>query len=158
MKLIILLIFTLTSSVTLAKNILVNECVHLQEISESQFVLFNKKEFIKLGECLAVHTIKRHKIKHLPKLCAEVIENEDNPFGIMSLSKLETIYIGQCIGTINYIYQRYDNELVNQYRGGYRYKEIYACRRGLPAAKVLINHASDSMSRNQIKNLLCEVQ
>lgn len=160
MKLIILLILTLTltltSSLTIAKNSLVKKCAHLQEVSESQFMLFNKKEFIELGECLAVHTIKKQRVEGLPKVCAEVVENEDNPFGIMSLSKLETIYIGQCIGTINYIYQRYDNELVNRNQGGYGYR--YACRKGIPAAKVLINQATDSISRNQIKNLLCEVQ
>lgn len=160
MKLIILLILTLTSSVTLAKNTLVDECAHLQEISESQFVVFNKKEFIELGECLTVHTIKRRQVKHLPKLCAEVIENQDNPLGIMSLSKLEAIYIGQCMGAINYIYNRYNNELVNQYSNNYsyRYKERYVCRKGIQAAKVLINDATNSMSRNEIKSILCKEQ
>ena len=130
---------------------------HLESASKAQFVLFNKKEFIELGECLAIYTAKNQHIKDLPMMCDEVTENATNPLGIMSLTKLEAIYIGQCVGTINYIYQRYNNEFLVS-RGYYRRSQKYFCNKGMEAVNLLKKNSSDSMSRDEVRDLLCNAR
>jgi hypothetical protein len=154
-KFLIAVFFVVFSQVSFAKNTLVDDCSHLKEASEAQFTLFNKTEFIQLGECLAVHTIKRGPITDLPMLCDEVREDDSTPLGNWSLTKLEAIYIGQCVGVINYIYQRYNEESVslNNYRYG-RSKKYY-CVRGESAVKILRESNHEESNRADILNLLC---
>ena len=157
MRFFILFVFSFFTQVSFAKSTLIADCSHLESASKAQFVLFNKKEFIELGECLAIYTAKNQHVKDLSMMCDEVTENASNPFGIMSLTKLEAIYIGQCVGTINYIYQRYNNELLVS-RRGYRSSEKYSCYKGVEAVDILRKNASDSMSRNEIRALLCHAR
>jgi len=155
MRLLILLILISFTQTSFTKNELVGDCSHLKEATEAEFILFNKKEFIELGECLAVHTIKNRAITDLPMLCNEVIEDKITPFGIMSLTKLEAIYIGQCVGVINYIYQRYNEENIIRNNSRYGRKTKYYCVKGLSAVKILSESNNDESNRSEIRDLLC---
>lgn len=146
------LFFLLTIQAASAKDTLVDDCSHLKDAKEADFILFNKKEFIELGECLAIDTLKKQSVNNLPRICKEVTENEATPLGIMSLTKLEAIYIGQCIGAINYIYQRYNNERLAQ---GYRGPSEYSCVKGMKAVKLIINQGQNDMTRRDIRDILC---
>jgi hypothetical protein len=155
MRFLITVFLIIFSQVSFAKNALVDDCSHLKDASEAQFTLFSKKEFIQLGECLAVHTIKRRSITNLPMFCNEVIEDKTTPFGIMSLTKLEAIYIGQCVGVINYIYLRYNEENIDRHNSRYGRNKKYYCVKGLSAVKILSANNNDESNRSDIRDLLC---
>ncbi|MGK2233225.1 hypothetical protein [Colwellia polaris] len=152
MKYLIGLIFCLMIQVSFAKESLPKDCSHLQTAMEADFVLLSKKEFIELGECLAVNLIKKRTPLNVVESCNEVDEDRRNLLGIFSLSKLEAILIGQCMGTINYIYEHYDNEPVLSYN--YQTK-IYQCTKGVQAVDILRQSRAKSYSRTVLRDLLC---
>lgn len=141
--------------VCLAKESLPKDCSHLQNATEADFVLFSKKEFIELGECLAVSFIKKSVPLNVIESCSEVDEDRRNILGIFSLSKFEAILIGQCVGAINYIYQHYDNEPVSTYSYRSRQTKRYQCIRGLQAVDILRKSTAKSYSRTKLRDLLC---
>jgi hypothetical protein len=155
MRFLITVLLIIFSQISFAKNALVDDCSHLKGASEAQFTLFNKKEFIQLGECLVVHTIKNGPITNLPMLCNEVIEDKSTPLGIMSLTKLEAIYIGQCVGVINYIYQRYNEENISLNNFRYGRSKKYYCVKGTLAVRILSERNHGESKRNDIRDLLC---
>ncbi len=155
MKYLIGLILCFIFQVTFAKESLPKDCSHLQDATEADFVLFSKKEFIELGECLAVSLIKKRLPLNVVDSCSEVDEDRRNILGIFSLSKLEAILIGQCIGAINYIYQRYDNEAVSTYN--YQHQK-YQCINGLDAVDILRGSKAKSYTRTKLRDLLCSVR
>lgn len=140
--------------VSFAEVSLPKDCSHLQSVSEADFVLLNKKEFIELGECLAISSIKKKAPLNIVESCREVDEDRRNLLGIMSLSKLEAIMIGQCVGTINYIYQHYDQELVSAYRYN---NQRYYCSKGIHAVDIIRKSSVDLNSRAMLRDLLCRV-
>jgi len=141
--------------VSYAKETLPEDCSHLQSITEANFVLFSKKEFIKLGECLAVSSIKERASLNLFESCNEVDEDRRNILGIFSLSKLEAILMGQCVGAINYIYQRYDNEPVSEYSYRSSQSRKYQCRKGFDAVDIIRRSSRNSITRTKLRDLLC---
>ncbi len=150
MKFIIALIFLFVIQPAVAKSSLPENCMHLKETVKADFILLNKKEFIQLGECSAVALLKLGELKKLNEACAEVIEDKNNVLGILSLSKSEALKIGQCVGVINYIYERFHNEVVNG-----RYGEKYSCSKGIKAATYLSAQSSSMKRRDQLRDLLC---
>lgn len=153
--LIILAIFLVFSSQSFAKERLPSNCAHLSEVSKASFVLFNKKEFMQLGECLAIVALESQKKLDLVRSCNEVDEDRRNLLGILSLSKLESILLGQCIGTINYIYEHYNNERVygNRYRSSNRI--VYRCKKGEKAVDILRSINEKEVGRSDVRDLLC---
>lgn len=154
MKFVITLFFLIFTSVAFAKNPLIKDCEHLEDASQSEVTLFNKTEFIELGECLAVNAMKKSTISDLPMLCSEVKENTSNPLGIFALTKLEAIYIGQCVGVINYIHQRYHDEYIDG-NSGYSRNKTYHCQKGQRAVNILTLEATEKMYRRDVRDLLC---
>lgn len=132
------------------KNRLPNDCTHLQKVTELDFVLFSKKEFIELGECLAINAIKSSLPFNMIEACNEVDEDRRNFLGIFSLSKTEAIRIGQCIGAINYIYQRYNDEPVNRYN-----YNTYRCTKGLDAVDIIRAGLFSDVNRKNLRKALC---
>jgi len=157
-KFLITVLIIVFSQVTFAKSELPKDCNHLKEVSEANSVLFNKKEFIQLGECLAIHTIKRKPIVDLGMICKEVIEYQNGPFGTLSLTKLEAIYIGQCSGVISYTYQRYNEEYPSNMNLRHRRNNKYSCVNGMDAVHVLSEITAEKTSRSELRDLLCEVR
>ena len=88
--------------------------------------------------------------------CNEVDEDRRNFLGILSLSKLESILLGQCTGTINYIYEHYNNERINgnKYRSSNRI--VYRCKKGVKAVDILRNIKTEEIGREDIRELLCD--
>lgn len=158
MRFLITVLLIIFSQSSLAIDALVDDCSHLKEASEADSILFNKKEFIQLGECLAIHTIKRKPIVDLGMLCKEVIEYQNGPFGTLSLTKLEAIYIGQCSGVISYTYQRYNEEYTSNSSLRHRRNNKYSCVNGMDAVRVLSEITEEKISRSKIRDLLCEVR
>lgn len=132
------------------KNRLPSDCSHLQEVTELDFVLFSKKEFIELGECLAINAIKTSLPFNMIEACNEVDEDRRNLLGIFSLSKSEAIRIGQCMGAINYIYQRYNDEPVSRYS----YK-TYQCTKGVDAVDIIRAGLLGDVNRKNLRKSLC---
>lgn len=155
MKYLLLIILFVFIQPSFAKDTLIKDCAHLENANESEFVLFNKKEFIQLGECVAVSLIKKQSILNLPLACDEVIEDHSNPLGIFSLSKLEAIYIGQCLGIVNYIYEHYHDEKVYRYDRWSNSNNKYRCVKGINAVNILRTIKSDRLDRNDIRDMLC---
>ncbi|MBU2925808.1 hypothetical protein Q4530_01105 [Colwellia sp. 1_MG-2023] len=155
MKFLVGLLLCLLFQNSYAKETLIEDCRHLENATEADFVLFSKKEFIQLGECLAVSFIKKRIELDLIESCNEVDEDKRNFLGVLSLSKLEAIKIGQCIGVINFIYQHYDNEPVNSW-GSYKYK-TYHCLKGNRAVDRIIRSRATLLNKQDIRKLLCEV-
>jgi len=141
--------------VSYAKETLPKDCSHLQSATEADFVLFSKKEFIQLGECLAVSLIKERTPLNLFESCNEVDEDRRNILGIFSLSKLEAILMGQCVGAINYIYRHYDSEPVSEYRYRSSQTKKYQCIKGLHAVDLIRQSSSNSITRTKLRDLLC---
>lgn len=158
MKIIILLMLISFTQSPFAKDALVDDCSHLKEATEAEFTLFSKKEFIELGECIGVYTIERKPILDLSMLCDEVREDETNPFGNWSLTKLEAIYIGQCLGVIDYVYNRYNRQFVMRRNSWNTQNEKYSCYRGGDAVKILRKKASIKMSEHDIRDLICKAR
>ncbi|WP_010561988.1 hypothetical protein [Pseudoalteromonas spongiae] len=132
------------------KERLPSDCSHLQSVTELDFVLFSKKEFIELGECLAINAIKSNLPFNMLEACNEVDEDRRNILGIFSLSKSEAIRIGQCVGAINYIYQRYNDEPVNHY--SYR---TYQCTKGIYAVDIIRAGLFGEVNRKNLRKALC---
>tara|TARA_R110001599_G_scaffold82854_2_gene222839 strand:- start:32016 stop:32492 length:477 start_codon:yes stop_codon:yes gene_type:complete len=158
MKYLIGFILCTVFQVSFAKDSLSKDCSHLQSATEADFVLLSKKEFIELGECLAISLIKKRVPLNVVESCNEVDEDRRNILGIFSLSKLEAILIGQCVGTINYIYQHYDNEPVSTYRYRSHQTKKYQCTKGLQAVDILRQSTENSYSRTKLRDLLCSVR
>lgn len=121
------------------------DCENLDALDKKSFVLFNKKELIELGECAALEVIKSNKPYDWGKACREYIEDEQAFLGTFVLSKLEAIQIGQCIGAINYTYMRYHKEEGRS----------TSCLKGKEAIRVLVTLTDDSISKRELKSLLC---
>lgn len=156
MKYLIILAILVFSSQSFAKERLPSNCAHLSEVSKASFVLFNKKEFMQLGECLAIAALKNQKKLDLVRSCNEVDEDRRNFLGILSLSKLESILLGQCMGTINYIYEHYNKERVNHYRYRTNRRIVYRCYRGEKAVDILRSIKKEEVGRNDVRDLLCD--
>jgi hypothetical protein len=154
MKFLVGILLCLFFQNSYAKETLIEDCSHLENVTEADFVIFSKKEFLQLGECLGVSFIKKKIELDLIESCNEVDEDKRNFLGILSLSKLEVIKIGQCIGVINFIYQHYDNEPVND---GSNYKhKTYHCLKGNRAIEQIIRSRATLLNRQDIRKLLCE--
>lgn len=156
MKYLIILAILVFSSQSFAKERLPSNCSHLSEVSKASFVLFNKKEFMQLGECLAIAALKNQKKLDLVRSCNEVDEDRRNFLGILSLSKLESILLGKCIGTINYIYEHYDKERVDNYQYSSSNRLVYRCNKGEKAVDILRNIKEEGIGREDIRELLCD--
>jgi hypothetical protein len=91
-------------------------------------------------------------------LCDEVKEDESNLFGTWSLTKLEAIYIGQCLGVIDFVYKRYNKQFVSGRNGWYRQNKKYTCLKGADAVEVLIKKATNKMSEYDVRKLLCKAR
>ena len=87
MRYLIGLILCLMLQVSYAKESLPKDCSHLKGVTEADFVLLSKKEFIELGECLAISLIKKRAPLNVVESCSEVDEDRRNILGIFSLSK-----------------------------------------------------------------------
>ena len=158
MNYLIGLILCLMLQVSYAKESLPKDCSHLKDVTEADFVLLSKKEFIELGECLAISLIKKRTPLNVVESCSEVDEDRRNILGIFSLSKLEAILIGQCVGTINYIYQHYDNEPVSSYSYRSSKANRYQCTKGPQAVDILRQSTAKSYTRTKLRDLLCSVR
>ena len=146
MKFSIFLLFflTLLTSSVLGKTS-AKGCESLDALDAKSFVLFNKKELIELGECVALEVIKSNKSYDWGKTCREYIEDEQTILGTFVLSKLEAIQIGQCVGAINYTYMRYHKEE----------RHSASCLKGKAAIQVLANLTDNSINKRELKSLLC---
>ncbi|MDT0628054.1 hypothetical protein [Alteromonas sp. W364] len=120
-------------------------CDNLETLDAQHFVLFNKKELIELGECLALEVLKGNNAYDWGNTCREYIEDEQAILGTLVLSKLEAIQIGQCVGAINYIYVRYHKE-----EG-----QFASCFKGKKAVQLLADLRGDSLNKRELKTLLC---
>lgn len=156
MNYLIILAILVFSSQSFAKERLPSNCSHLSEVSKASFVLFNKKEFMQLGECLAVAALKNQKKLDLVRSCNEVDEDRRNFLGILSLSKLESILLGQCMGTINYIYEHYNKERVNGNRYRSSSRIVYRCKKGEKAVDILRSIDEKEVGRSDVRDLLCD--
>ncbi len=156
MKYLIILAILVFSSQSFAKERLPSNCAHLSEVAEASFVLFNKKEFMQLGECLAIAALKNQKKLDLLRSCSEVDEDRRNFLGILSLSKLESILLGQCMGTINYIYEHYNKERVSNYSYRSSNRTVYRCDKGMKAVDILRSINEKEVGRSDVRDLLCD--
>lgn len=140
-----LLSFLILFSASVLGNINTNSCENLDALDSQRFVLFNKKDLIELGECVALEVIKSDKPYDWGTTCREFLEDERAILGNLVLSKLEAIQIGQCVGAINYIYMRYHKEDRNSER----------CLKGKDAIQVLAILRDDSITKRELRSLLC---
>jgi len=140
----VLFFLTLFTPSTLGK-VSMKTCENLDALDTKSFVLFNKKELVELGECVALEIIKSNKSYDWGKTCREYIEDEQAIIGTFVLSKLEAIQIGQCIGAINYTYMRYHKEE----------RHSASCLKGKEAIQVLATLTDDSINKRELKSLLC---
>lgn len=161
MKQLLCMLILLPFSLSLmAKINLPSDCNEYQEVTKSDFVLIHKKEFIQLGECIGRAHLKTRTIDWLSDSCSEIPEDKNNPLGILSLSKIEAIKIGMCLGVINAIYTRYDDAYVyqqhrryNSYRSSHR---KYSCMKGEPAIQRLMKLVDTRVNRDEIRDELCK--
>jgi hypothetical protein len=134
----------------------------VSQINKTNLMFFNSTEVIKAGECVGVELVKRGVDQELPKACGEVVENKTNVLGALSLSKKEALQIGQCLGAINYVYDRYNDETYHpsRYDSYYsKYKSyVYQCATGMSAVQRLISTTHSLNSRSKIRDVLCEAQ
>ncbi len=152
MRLFLAVIFLSYTPFILAKSTLPTSCSSFEEVIQSDLILLKKREFIELGECVGVALLKENRLKNLPEICSEVIENKLTPLGGLSLSKLEAIKIGQCTGIINYVYERYNTKTLK-----YDYTdETFHCIKGIEAAKILSMQSENYQSVKKVSDVLCE--
>lgn len=134
---------------------LIKDCQHLEQATKSEFILFSKRDLVELGECIGINFLKNKVDIDLVTSCKEVSEDRRNPLGILSLSKVEAVQIGQCVGVINFIYQHYHGEKVfNERIKKYSNRE-YRCKRGNEAVVIISTADKVNWDRNIVKNLLC---
>ncbi|MBB1398606.1 MULTISPECIES: hypothetical protein [unclassified Pseudoalteromonas] len=154
---ILVFILILFSESSFARSHLPYSCEEYSEIELNSFVLFNKKQFIELGECAGEALVKAKKIYNIAAACSEVVEDKNSLLGIFSLSKVEAIKMGVCFGAINAVYNRYDRELVlvnSRYRSTKRY---YSCKKGMAAVDELVASAKDEYyKRSELRDILCD--
>jgi len=155
-KYLIILVLFFVTPLGHTKETLPADCSHLGSVTEANFVLFNKKELMQLGECLAITYLKKTEKLNLVKSCNEVDEDRRNFLGILSLSKLESILIGQCVGAINYVYEHYHNENVGDVNGSIAYRKIYRCIKGEEAIDVIRQSPVTELDRREVRHLLCK--
>ena len=149
----ILLLFSLPS---FAKSELPYGCDEYSKVEEKSFVLFNKKQFIELGECAGEALVKAKKVYDIADACSEVVEDKNSLLGIFSLSKLEAIKMGVCLGAINAVYNRYDREVVTATDSYRRPKRYYSCKKGMEGVSKLISSADDEYyERSELRDILC---
>lgn len=149
----ILLLFSLPS---FAKSELPYGCDEYSKVEEKSFVLFNKKQFIELGECAGEALVKAKKVYNIADACSEVVEDKNSLLGIFSLSKLEAIKMGVCLGAINAVYNRYDREVVTTTNSYLRSKRYYSCKKGMEGVSKLISSADDEYyERSELRDILC---
>lgn len=152
----LVLYLILCSQPSYAKNELPYGCDEYSKVEESSFVLFNKKQFIELGECAGKALVKAKKVYNIAAACSEVVEDKNSLLGIFSLSKVEAIKMGVCIGVIKAVYNRYDRELVlesSRYRST---KHYYSCKKGMAAVNELVASAKDEYyKRSELRDILC---
>lgn len=157
-RLLLALLLLLISAQSLAKISLPKDCNEYQDVAKGDFILFNKAQLIQLGECIGKNQLKKGKINWLADSCAEVSEDMNNPMGILSLSKVEAIQIGMCLGVIDAIYTRFDDTIIerNEHYSSYQrsYRKYY-CIKGNPAILRLIEVGKTPMSREEIRDKLC---
>lgn len=154
----LLLLLLLFSQCSYANDEILKYCEQQEEVSKSSFLLFNKKDLIRLGACVGKQMIMDERISQLSLACNEKIESLDSPLGIMGLSKAEAIQAGVCVGAINHVYERFNNKRIERDRKGYsRYeRKVYKCKRGPIAIRILIDTSGDlTITRNVVRDLLC---
>jgi len=132
----------------------------VSQINKTNLIFFNSAEVIKVGECVGVELVKRGIDQELSKACGEVIENKTNVLGALSLSKKEALQIGQCMGVINYVYDRYNNEEYRPSRYDRYYSKyknyVYQCDTGMTAVNKLTITSASLSSRSKIRDVLCD--
>lgn len=163
MKQLLFLIALMISFNSMAKVRIPVRCEEgIEQISKTNLMFFDTTEVIKVGECVGIELAKKGAMEHLPKACDEVVENKNNLLGGLSLSKKEALQIGQCMGVINYVYDRYNGERYNLSRyDSYdlRYKNsIYQCDTGMTAVIKLAATNATVSSRSKIRDVLCEAE
>lgn len=151
MRLILTFFIIFLSHSSFAQNTLPDDCEEYESVNNSNFVLLHKSEFIKLGECAGASLVKQQKIWGLTDACREISEYDQSLTGIFSLSKVEAIKIGVCLGTINAIYSRYNNERVSRYSS----RGVYHCERGEEAVYTLMRVGNEAINRSQLRDALC---
>lgn len=150
MKIFITLILLTYIPLSVAKIALSNDCSNYKEVAESDFILFNKTEFIQLGECVGRSLLQKGKLTHLVEACNEVIEDNISPLGILSLSKVEAIQIGQCFGAVKYTHDRYQGQQYDYYSD-----KTYHCTQGIEAAQLLSLKNKEFKSSKDIRSAIC---
>ena len=162
MRNLLLIIVFVISFNSMARERVPSRCQEsAEQLSKIDLLFFNKTQMIQHGECVGIALVKRGAMQELPQACSEVVENENNISGPLSLSKKEVLQIGMCLGIINYTYDRYHEEKYqssnydsyNSQRNNYTFQ----CEKGRTAVNILINTAEVLNSREQIRDRLCNV-
>ncbi|MFT7006556.1 MAG: hypothetical protein ACJAXJ_001064 [Colwellia sp.] len=149
MRYFVLFLLLVCSTTVYAKKTFVKECTQEEEnISSFSLVFFNKAALINLGSCVGVATIKRGAHLDIVESCKEVVEDKINLLGVLALSKAEAIQIGQCLGVIQYINNKYHNEYT--YSNG-----IYQCKKGMAAVKTIVKLSDSKVSKTMLRDRLC---
>ena len=65
-------------------------------------------------------------------------------------------HVRKCIGTINYIYEHYDKERVDNYQYSSSNRLVYRCNKGEKAVDILRNIKEEGIGREDIRELLCD--
>lgn len=151
MKVLITLIFLAYIPLSLAKSLLHSSCTDYETVAQSDFILLNKTEFIQLGECVGRALLEDNRLNNLAEACSEVIEDKLSPLGILSLSKVEAIKIGQCLGAVAYVHDKYQGEKYDYYSN-----KTYHCTQGDKAAKLLSLQTDNLRTPKDVRSVICE--
>ncbi len=139
---------------SMAKSSLIHNCSEYEKIAESDFILLNKAEFIQLGQCVGIELMRTERMNHLVEACSEVVEDNISPLGVFSLSKVEAIKIGQCLGAVDYVYYEYNG---TKYYDWYSdsYKTVH-CTQGNVAAKSLSLQTGSLDTVQDVRTVICK--
>lgn len=154
----LLLLVLLFSQHSYANDEILKYCEKQEEVTKSSFLLFNKKDLIRLGTCVGKQMIMDERISKLSLACNEKTESLDSPLKFMGLSKAEAIRAGMCVGAIGHVYERFNNEYIRVGQKGYsRYeRKVYRCKRGPKAIGILVVSGGDlTITRSAVRDLLC---
>jgi len=156
MRHFVLFLLLVCSTIVYAKNTPYKECIQEEEnISKFSLILFNKAELINLGSCVGVASIKRGASLDIVESCKEVVEDKKSALGVLTLSKAEAIQIGQFLGVINYIHNKYHNENMYQRYNYRRSNDTYQCQKGMTAVKSIVELSDSKVNKIILRDALC---